>query len=78
LWHFDGNHKLVHWGIVIHGSIDGYSRRIVWLKASGNNQAKTVLTCFREAIQLYGVPERVRCDKGGENVEVVYEMMELR
>ena len=23
LWHFDGNHKLIRWGIVIHGSTDG-------------------------------------------------------
>ncbi|KAJ7588143.1 hypothetical protein C8J56DRAFT_713815, partial [Mycena floridula] len=24
LWHLDGHHKLIHWGIVIHGIIDGY------------------------------------------------------
>ncbi|KAG2070127.1 hypothetical protein BDR04DRAFT_933577, partial [Suillus decipiens] len=24
LWHMDGHHKLIHWGIVIHGIIDGY------------------------------------------------------
>ena len=24
LWHFDGNHKLRRWGIVIHGCVDGY------------------------------------------------------
>ncbi|KAG2145622.1 hypothetical protein BD769DRAFT_1298648, partial [Suillus cothurnatus] len=23
LWHMDGHHKLIHWGIVIHGIIDG-------------------------------------------------------
>jgi ribosomal protein S24E len=26
LWHLDGHHKLVWWGIVIHGMIDGYDR----------------------------------------------------
>ncbi|KAF9023503.1 hypothetical protein BDZ89DRAFT_884787, partial [Hymenopellis radicata] len=23
LWHVDGHHKLIHWGIVIHGIVDG-------------------------------------------------------
>ena len=42
LWHLDGNHKLIRWGFVIHGCIDGYSRRIMFLKASTNNKADTV------------------------------------
>ena len=28
LWHIDGYHRLIHWHIVIHGCIDGYSRMI--------------------------------------------------
>ncbi|KAG1902006.1 uncharacterized protein F5891DRAFT_949914, partial [Suillus fuscotomentosus] len=24
LWHMDGYHKLIRWGIIIHGIIDGY------------------------------------------------------
>lgn len=28
LWHIDGHHKLICWGIVIHGCIDGYSRMV--------------------------------------------------
>ena len=28
LWHIDGHHKLIKWGIVIHGCIDGYSRLV--------------------------------------------------
>jgi len=26
LWHIDGHHKLILWGIVIHGCVDGFSR----------------------------------------------------
>ncbi len=26
LWHLDGHHKLICWGIVIHAAIDGYSQ----------------------------------------------------
>jgi hypothetical protein len=28
LWHIDGHHKLITWGIVIHGCVDGYSRTV--------------------------------------------------
>lgn len=28
LWHIDGHHKMILWGIVIHGCIDGHSRTV--------------------------------------------------
>ncbi|KAK7452118.1 hypothetical protein VKT23_012223 [Stygiomarasmius scandens] len=28
LWHMDGHHKLIRWGIVIHGIIDGFCRTV--------------------------------------------------
>lgn len=28
MWHIDGHHKLIRWGIVIHGLIDGYCRSV--------------------------------------------------
>ena len=28
LWHIDSHHKLIHWGIVIHGFIDGFCRTV--------------------------------------------------
>jgi hypothetical protein len=31
LWHMDGHHKLIRWGIVIHGVIDGYCRTVIML-----------------------------------------------
>jgi hypothetical protein len=31
LWHMDGHHKLILWGIVIHGFVDGYSRLVCQL-----------------------------------------------
>jgi hypothetical protein len=34
LWHCDGHHKLINWGIVIHGFIDGYSRLVsLWIES---------------------------------------------
>jgi hypothetical protein len=31
LWHCDGHHKLIMWGIVIHGFVDGYCRTVSFL-----------------------------------------------
>lgn len=28
VWHIDGHHKLIKWGIVIHGFVDGYDRMV--------------------------------------------------
>ncbi|KAM4571929.1 uncharacterized protein V3H82_011460 [Fundulus diaphanus] len=78
LWHIDGNHKLIRWRFVVHGGIDGFSRLIVYLKAATNNRASTVCKCFLEAVGLYGVPSRVRSDKGGENVQVAHFMVSTR
>lgn len=75
LWHLDGNHKLIRWRVVIHGCVDGYSRLPVFLQVSTNNRASTVLTYFIKATHQFGMPSRVRCDKGGENSLVSYFML---
>lgn len=64
--------------IVIHGGIDGYSRLVVFLKASTNNKAATVFSYFQEALQQYNLPSRVRSDLGLENIEVGMYMLEQR
>ena len=76
LWHLDGYHKLIRWRIVIHGAIDGYSRLIMYLRASTNNLASTVLSAFASAVDEFGLPSRIRIDRGGENVRVSEYMLE--
>lgn len=78
LWHIDGLHCLIRWRIVVHGGIDGFSRRIVYLHASDNNRANTVMNLFRSAVRDCGWPSRVRSDKGGENIEVARAMLAVR
>jgi len=62
----------------VHGSIDGYSRLIVFLCCSNNNHSSTVFSHFMSAVQRYGLPSRVRSDQGRENVMVARHMLEHR
>ena len=79
LRHIDGNQKLIEpYRIVIHGGIDGFSRLVVYLRASTNNRANTVFSYFQEATAKYNVPSRVRSDLGMENYEVGRFMLETR
>ena len=50
------------------------------LSVQTDNCASTVFQDFIEAVRWYGLPSRVRCDQGGENVDVSLFMLthELR
>ena len=59
---------------MIHGGIDGYSRMIVFLVCS-TDKAGTVFNKFIRAVEEFGLPSRIRSDKGGENVDVAWYML---
>ena len=68
--HIDGHDKLKKWGFAIHGGIDGFSRRILWLKVSTtNNDPLVVANFFLEFPKKYKTaPNILRFDRGRENI----------
>lgn len=68
-WHVDGYDKLKPYGFPVHGCIDGYSRRIIWLKLTrSNNNPRIIASFFMESIkELQGCPALLRTDRGTEN-----------
>jgi hypothetical protein len=52
LWHIDGHHKLILWGIVIHGCVDGHSRTVSdhLMNARKGSYCKTRSQASRQAI----------------------------
>ena len=70
IWHIDGYDKLKPFGFCIHGAIDGYSRRLMWLEVGpSNNNPSIVAQYFVECVrQVGGTPRIIRVDCGTENV----------
>ena len=72
IWHIAGYYKLKRYGFGIHGAIDGYSCRILWLEVGPSNSDPMVmvqyyLDCVR---QLGGCPRIVRGDCGNEKIHM--------
>jgi len=80
LCHLDGYDKLKRYGLAIHGCIDGYSRHVLWLKASrSNNNPRIVAGFFIEwAYQELLVPRVIRTDRGTENGDLLLMQEALR
>lgn len=65
---------MIFYHIVVHGCIDGYSRKLIFLEVNADNRASSVLDVFLEGVSRSGLPHRVRGDFGGEN-EAVADLM---
>lgn len=68
--HVDGYDKLKPFGISIHGCMDGFSRKIMWLTASHTNKnPRHVARNYVEHLKRYKrVPRLIRTDAGTEHV----------
>ncbi|KAH3828422.1 hypothetical protein DPMN_130382 [Dreissena polymorpha] len=50
IWHEDGYDKMKLFGFCIHGAIDGFSRKIIWLEVSDtNNDPKLIARYYLDA-----------------------------
>ncbi|XP_067045483.1 uncharacterized protein [Acropora muricata] len=69
LWHIDGFDKLNRWGFYVHGAIDGYSRKMLWLQVFVTNKDPWLVgKFFMEYVKESSVcPCRTRTDPGTEN-----------
>ena len=69
-WHADGYDKLKPYGFPIHGCIDGYSSRILWLKVTKSNlHAKVPAAYYVDTMKESGIcPKLLETDCRTENV----------
>ena len=68
-WHVDGYDKLKPYGLAIHGCIDGFSRKIMWLNVvESNNNPVIIAAKYLEIVQEFKFcPTIMRTDLGTEN-----------
>ena len=52
MWHIDGYDKSKPFGFTIHGAIDGYSRKILWLHiGSSNNNSQVIASYYLDCLK---------------------------
>ena len=69
VWLTDGHDKLKPFGFSVHGCLDEFSRRLLWLEvAPTNTNPEVIAKYYLDAVkQLGGVPRKMRSDDGTEN-----------
>lgn len=68
-WHVDGYDKVKrNFGFPIHACIDGWSRKVIWLKVTrSNNCPDTIASFYLDAVEQFGCPIQLITDLGTEN-----------
>ena len=68
-WHLDGYDKIKPFGFPVHGCIDRFSRKMIWLKLRrSNNSPEVILNLYLDAVREFeGCPQILRTDYGTEN-----------
>ena len=64
----DGHYKLIRYGLITHGYIDGNTRCVIYLGLKDSNKSAVVLELFQVGVKEFQLPSRVRDDKGGKYV----------
>ncbi|KAH3820233.1 hypothetical protein DPMN_121977 [Dreissena polymorpha] len=78
--HLDGWDKLKPYGLLIHGAVDGFTRRVLWLKCCDSNKQPMYISSFYLDYirEINGTPVRVYGDRSTENSIVRDVQMALR
>ena len=68
VWHMDSNDNLKPFGFYIHGCIDGFSRKIIWLHVANTNKEPAVIAYYflMEIEIINGTTTKTRADLGSE------------
>ena len=68
-WFFTGYDKLKPFGFPIHGAVDGFSRKVLWVEVTkSNNSPETVAKLYLDCVRQHkGCPLQTRTDCGTEN-----------
>ena len=71
-WHINGYDRLKPFGFSMHGCVDGFSRRILWLEVQRSNKNPRLIARYTDCILnsvkgAHGCPARVYTDRGTEN-----------
>ena len=71
-WHIDGYDKLKPFGFPIHGAIDGFSSKILWLNICPFNKDSYIISDFyiNYILNLKCDLRTIRGDRGSKNVVV--------
>lgn len=80
LWHIDGYDRLKPFGMAINGCVDGFSRKIIYLRVSTtNNKPQVIAHYFLQAVKEFKcIPSMIRTDMGTENTVIDILQMALR
>ena len=80
IWHLDGYDKLKPYGFCIHGCIDGFSRKIMWLQVGRtNNHPGVIANYFLDCVESCRATALIiRADMGTENVRIAAIQRYLR
>lgn len=67
-WHADNHDKIKRFGFPIYGCIDGFSKKIMWIRVSEtNNDPAVIAHYFLESVEKHGfLPTILRTDHGTE------------
>ena len=72
VWHCDGYDKMKPFGFPIHGAVDGFSRKVLWLTVvKSNNNPVVPAALYLRAVKEFGVcPIPLKTDCGSKNADM--------